>query len=349
MARMPLDFPSWYATLEAGQNGDATARWAGVAKAIADPKVDEVEAFVRLAFKSRQPADATVRTRITDNIRAGDPTFGSEAVDRELQILAASALVARLVPSGIAAIAITTAALDGARRPDLPMDLPTLAETAVREKAKSSRARVPITPLVATEIDWVLAEEGEANATPLEQLDALHSAAEEALTASVKNANDVILQLIQRQELIDEELQMLWWLMAGETSSGVAFGEVKADQRPFVIAEELARRTARLPGPMAIPALLSRSGLSRKTKIKIVDAVNAMEDHWCAEMAGRPTISPVTNPLHEAIRRRVETGRGPDWSKNWAAVCGIDEGYALPALRLAELFYRERLLLTGVA
>jgi len=139
---------------------------------------------------------------------------------------------------------------------------------------------------------------------------------------------------------------MLWWLIGGQTASGQPIADLKPDARPFIVGEELATRTVRRPGPLAISALLSRAGLASKTKITVFEAVNAMDDAWCQKITGTLTVSPVTHPIHEAIRRRNETGSGPDWVKNWAAVCEIRESHALSPLRLGELFYRERLLLT---
>jgi hypothetical protein len=37
-------------------------------------------------------------------------------------------------------------------------------------------------------------------------------------------------------------------------------------------------------------------------------------------------------------------GPGDAWVAGWAASVGIDRAYSLPALTMAELFYRERLL-----
>lgn len=349
MTRMLQDFPAWYATLEVAQGATATARWAGVAKALEKPQVDEVEALIRLALKSRQLPNDAVKARIVGNIAAGDPTFGTVAADRELQVLAAAALVARLIPSDIAALALTTAGLDGARKPALPMDLVAMAENAVREKSKSSRSRVKVATLSAEPIEWELPEEEDETPDALVSLQALKDAAETALADTISKASEVIVQLARRQELVDEELQMLWFLTSGELSDGGSQAELKTDQRPLAVADELARRTAARPGPMAIPALLSRASLNRKTKIKVADAINAMDDVWCKAMIGNLSISPVTHPIHEALRRRDETGRGADWIKGWAAASEIPENHSLSSLRLAELFYRERLLLTVAA
>ncbi|QUD90590.1 GTPase-associated system all-helical protein GASH [Phenylobacterium montanum] len=345
MVKMPQDFPIWYASLEAGQGSAAVTRWAGVADVIHNLQAQEIEALIRLALKSRQGPDESVKARIVENINRGDPTFGTVAAERELQILAAAALTVRLLPSDTAALALTTAGLDGARKPQLPMDLIAMAENAVREKSKTTRARVDVKAITVDAIEWPAAEDDGTDPDPLVALKALKAAADKALHGTIERASGIVSQLARRQELVDEELQMLWWLMSGELTDGSPQADLKLNERSLVVAEELARRTARRPGPMSIPALLSRSGLNRKTKINITDAVNAMSDAWCKAILSGTNISAVTHPIHEALRRRDETGQGPNWISGWAAVCEIPEDHALSSLRLAELFYRERLLL----
>jgi hypothetical protein len=343
MTNMPTDFPSWYETLEAGIGGKAATRWNGVAKAIAEAKAGDEEALIRLAFKSaRLKPEQAVANRIIESIRSGDPTFGTDAAEREIQILAASALVVQLKTSTFAGLALTTASMEGARKLDLPMDLIGMAENSVSEHAKTTRARTKVKPIAAAIVDWSITE-GQDTPTMLQSF---HTAVNKAINLSTNRFNESLQQAKNQQELTDEELQMLWWLIGGHTASGQPIADLQPDERPFIVGEELATRTVRHPGPLAITALLSRASLERKTKIKVIEAVNAMDNAWCRKIVDTLTISPVTHPIHEAIRRRNETGAGPNWVKNWAAVCEIHENHALSPLRLSELFYRERLLLT---
>jgi hypothetical protein len=55
--------------------------------------------------------------------------------------------------------------------------------------------------------------------------------------------------------------------------------------------------------------------------------------------------SPLSTPLHAAIKRQLETGAGEAWVPGWAASTDVDATHTLPSLILGELFYRERLLL----
>ncbi|WP_294642968.1 GTPase-associated system all-helical protein GASH [uncultured Aureimonas sp.] len=345
MTKMPAEFPTWYASLEAGEEGRAPARWQGVAKAIANPKVDEVEALIRMAIGGRQRPDSVVAARLLERISAGDPTFDPAGADREVQVLAASALVARLLPSDLAALALTTAHLDGARCPGLPMDLFGMAERAVRSKAQSSRERTRPQPVRAVPATWNPSEEELETLEPSAMVEGLQEAMNKAVAATVKAINEALEENGRALDRTDEELQMLWWLTGGHLSSGETIEGLKSLVRPFALGRDLAVRTRSRPGPMAIPALLTRGGLGRKGKIRIVEAVNAMADGWASSLVDGLVVSPVTHPIHEAFRRRNETGSGEDWIRNWSAVCEVPEDHALTPVRLAELFYRERLQL----
>ena len=144
----------------------------------------------------------------------------------------------------------------------------------------------------------------------------------------------------------DEELQMLWWLIGGHSSiCDSAFDDVPADARPLVLAKELADSTEFLPGPPSVKGILSRAGLTQRGRLRVSEAVNAADTEWLQQLMGEAQPSPVTTPLHEAIRRQLETGAGEAWIAGWAASTELDPAQSMSALALGELFYRERLLL----
>jgi hypothetical protein len=113
----------------------------------------------------------------------------------------------------------------------------------------------------------------------------------------------------------------------------------------LVFARELAMRTVSSPGPVAIAALLARSGLKSRGKLPIVAAANAVPAEWAATAVNELATSPVTTPIHFALDKRVEAGAPDAWSAHWSALCGLAADSSLPPLRLAELFYREHLFL----
>lgn len=72
-------------------------------------------------------------------------------------------------------------------------------------------------------------------------------------------------------------------------------------------------------------------------------AVNACDRDLLASFVDEIEPSPIAQPLHFAIKRKLETGDDTAWVAGWSAVTGIDSRYTLPGIELGNLFYRERL------
>jgi hypothetical protein len=143
----------------------------------------------------------------------------------------------------------------------------------------------------------------------------------------------------------DEELQMLWWLVGDRSwDLNCPFAKVPREQRPLVLAKELAGLTTILPGPLALGALLSRASIKDSDELSIASTVNACEDEWLRGVVDGLTPSPVTCPIHCAITRRLETGKGAAWVPGWAATTNLDSSAKQSSLQLAVMFYRERIL-----
>src|SRR5690242_8090984 len=71
----------------------ARRRWAGVTTLANDPGNDEIETWIRLAFKSRQTPTSQQLHSVRQAFTKADDGFDLQGNDRELQVLAASALV----------------------------------------------------------------------------------------------------------------------------------------------------------------------------------------------------------------------------------------------------------------
>ena len=146
----------------------------------------------------------------------------------------------------------------------------------------------------------------------------------------------------------DEELNMLWWLQGGRTRAGEVFGDVPREQRPFVLARDLAEATFDLPGASAIGSLLDRAGVKDDEPLEISAAIQALPIDWlriALPEADKHKASAVTSPLHEGIRRRLEVRGENSWVAGWAAVCDVPAAASLSPLQLADLFYCEQLLI----
>ena len=341
-------FRAWYGTVSMGEAEERLeARWEGVSTVISDADGDTVEALLRLAHASRHAPSAAVLEEIRQAFREVDDLFPMSDNDRELQILAAACLAALMEADrdagAFAALSATTAAFGIARKPNLPMDLCAIGDANASRLANLRRQR----PVISHRSDgrgstWdfskaaTKAKEGSWDAVA----EAFELAGNAARTAHERAMG--ALECFLRVQ--DEELDMLWWLTGQRSADfGCGFNAIPVNARPLVLAKELADLTKFLPGPAGVEGILSRAGLAGQS-VRIVDAVTAADAQWLQALVGESPPSPLTTPLHDGIRRQLETGPGEAWTAAWAATVGVNAGYELAPLALAKLFYRERLL-----
>lgn len=354
---MHVDFPRWYRDVGVGEDGDRRERrWGGVLNVVQEVEWATVEALIRLAFGTKQTPAASSVQLIRDCFKEADDAFDMSGNERELQILAASCLAflmesAEEKQSAAAALAVTTTSFNGARPTTLPMDLPARAESAISRNGDKARQRSTYGNLAITAVvpnfDTAVAkveEQPDSNGIVL----AFKQVAATIQTAFKNSAVRQNKALASARDLIriqEEELSMLWWLTGQRSEDcGCAMDQVPADAQPFVFANELANMTEFPPGPPSIRAILSRTGIKEKKKITVAAAVNAPSSDWLQALESSQ-VSPVTTPLHFAVERQLETGAGDAWVPGWSAVANINAATPLPYLTIAELFYRERLLL----
>ena len=356
---MHPDFPRWHNSVELGSDKSRQElRWAGLSDLVKATKTNEdVEALIRLAFKSRQTAKSVQIEKIRKAFYEPDRTFEMGGNDRELQVLTAATLaILMMQDSNVgaeAALATTTASLAGGRKPDLPMDLSILAKGAIDQAAGTNRKRPDLAAycrLSAGNIDF-----GKAGKRAKEQPDGEGFA--EALTlaaTAVKGAfgkmirqhTSLALALTRILRVQDEELQMLWWL-TGRRSFDLdcTFDAVPLEARPLVFAKELSASTEFLPGPASVKGLLSHAGLEDSEKIMLSRVINAADATWLRTYMPEYEPSPVSTPIHYGIKRQLETGVGDTWIDGWAAAVGVDKNFAVSPLMLGFLFYCERLFI----
>ena len=183
-------------------------------------------------------------------------------------------------------------------------------------------------------------------ATIVTALDTLKAASDKAARVTAIRASRVMDCLASYVMAADEELQMLWWTVGDRSIDlNVPFGSVPAAAQPLVFAHELADLTVRVPGPPAVDALLARAGLKLRSQLAVSAAIAAVSEDWIGMVLEGVVPSPVTSPIHEALRRRQETGSGEAWLAGWAASTGLPSTSGLTPMAVARQFYRERLLL----
>jgi hypothetical protein len=353
---MHESFAQWYAAVSVDDDhARRDARWVGVSTIVGRADRSAIETLLRLAHKSRQAPPAAAVQAIRQAFKDADDTFQMNGNDRELQVLAAVGLAvlmqANATAGAPAALAATTAGLHGARNPDLPMDLAAHGEAAILRWGDANRKRPPI----ASQFGDVPAFDFEQAAKKMQEVQNWDGATQ-AFKLAAEATGSATKSLAERQARLahvldrvlrvqDEELQMLWWLIGQRSVDyDCGFEAVPMDVQPLVFASELARDTKYLPGPPSVAGILSRAGLAERKNIPISRAINAAKSEWLRGLVGEADVSPVSTPLHEAIKRQLETGAGDAWVAGWAASTGVDKDHPLSALTLGNLFYRERLL-----
>lgn len=354
---MHSEFARWYQSVDIGKDAELyQKRWEGLLETVTEINKDEVETLIRLAYQTRQQPTQDSTQTIRQHFRDHDETFEMSGNDRELQVLAGATLAVMMESPGIdeaerAALAITTTAMGNGRKTDLPMDLAALGEQAMETLGNNNRRRPSLA--VSDKAPELAFESSIAKVTEIQNWEGVKEAFALAavttqkalgkLALRQKNALNNVAKFIEVQ---DEELQMLWWL-TGQYSEdyNCAFNKVPSDAQPFVFASELAEATQVLPGPSSVKAILSRAVQRLRSKIRISDAVNALEPDWLERAIAESDPSPVSTPLHFAIKRQLETGAGDAWIAGWAAATGVGQNFTLPRITLSELFYRERLLM----
>lgn len=352
---MHADFPKLYSEIST-DNAQRALRWTGVEAFSRSYTPARIEMLSRLTFDTKPPAGGLQQDDLATELDAfrkafsdADPSIEQGA--RQDQILAAAVLMQYFVTTSMAAMAVTTTACGGARKASLPVDLVTAAENALSLLAADRRKRLDLgkVEIEAVVLEYDLDFSAAQVNTPTSfqgVFDQLAGAVDQALADVVDKFNASTKLLVDSGKKADEELDMLSWVF-GQRSllPGQPFADVPADQKPLVFARDLASLTTIYPGPNSVPALLARAGVKSTGKLRIVDAVNAVSDHWAAVVLKNRTPSPATSPIHFALVKRQETGSGDGWHAGWAAITGIDLGVAMSPMALAELFYREILWL----
>jgi hypothetical protein len=348
------EFARWYRTVDFGDDTERyQRRQTGLLNLAHQAEEADIPGLVKLAFRAKQPPSKLELDKILKPFRDADTAFDAGSNGRELQILAGATLHAMMIDGGttggIAALAATTAGLNGARRPELPIDLISAAEAALGTIADQMRERQDIASTLnvpAVNFDKATAKARENSWESVAQAFGLAaSAAQEAMAALV---NRIAAALNDANTVIgiqDEELDMLWWLV-GERSwdQDRAFSDVAPRARPLTFGKELASLTKFPPGPRSVKSLLSRAGLKEADRLSVPAVVNACGTEWLRPLVSEKEPSPVIHPIHFAIKRKLETGEDQVWVNNWAAVAGVSAGHEIGALMLGTLFYRERLL-----
>ena len=360
MAQPPVmtpEFASWYAQTFMEEGPRREMRWQGVVSMAAKATHITTEVLVRLAFQTKVPPAGRKSENLADayqtvlsTLQGGDTSFDPAQSARELQILAAAALERAFDRLPDAALAVTTTSFGTARKAELPMDLVGLAENALatlsgrgHERVQADKLKIPDSK-IAFEVSQA-AVDAMAGEQLKAQFEGLRNAAASSIKRVIDEQNRINAALHRRMMLDEEELQMLWWLIGGYSRlEDQPFKEIDPSFRPLALALELATMTAVSPGPSSIRAMLARSAVG-SDDLTVRSAVNAASGDWAKSEGGSKRISPATTPIHFALEQRSELGATDAWQAGWEGLTNLSADMPLPAVELAELYYREHLYL----
>ena len=347
------EFARWYGSVNLGDDQKVPrARWKGITTIVREADRNTIEGLLRLVHQSRQRPAPNVVDKIRQAFKRADAAFEMIGNDHELRVLAASCLAVMMKTDdfigAVAAVTATTAGFGGVRRPDLPMDLSALGEIAIIRLGDIHCVRPSLedymrVPRVDLNLHKAVTEYSAGN---IEEAFKIVSAKVRGAVNKLAHTQASAVREIGRfLSIQDEELQMLWWLISHRsTVLDCSFSDVAVHVRPLVIASELAEHTVFLPGPPSVNGLLSRAGLKEEESVRVVNAVSEADFDWLETLVAEVEPSYVSTPLHAAIKRQLETGRGTKWVPGWAASAEVEDDYTMSCLALGNLFYRERLL-----
>ena len=354
---MTDEFSRWYRLVSISANRDLLdARWRGVVDLVANADAKSIETMLAIALRTKQRPRAADLAALRGPFKVADDLFDMEGNDRELEILSATALATLFKydhdTSARAALATTTASCLGIWTADFPLDLATAAESAIWRISEGRRTRPDLSKSSIERVSQIGLDQDSINNikqtfgadTVTVALAMLAKKAEAASNELLTSIDSAVRSMNTFTAIQDEELQMLWWLFGGRSKKmDCPFSRIPDEAQPMVLAAELADATEFLPGIASAKPFLSRAGLKEFKRYSIPAAVNACNRGLLAAFIDGIDPSPVTQPLHFAIKRRLEIDDGTSWVAGWSGMTGVDSDHALPGIELGNLFYRERL------
>jgi hypothetical protein len=339
---MHKSFADWYQVAAIKPTSEMLAkRWAAVEAMAKWEKGSLLQDLVRL-IRGTCPADASIRTTVTEAARGADNTFSARDNDAELRILAGATSVsileapserADLVGLGLIASSFQETQGDQVAREFFAYARQYLSNEAVRVRASGQRPVVP-DPIELKEKDPLGAFRTAMTNSPdhkqtAEPVVALVTAATAAVGTLLR---DHAAHVYGELDALREESNMFWWVFSGYSRElSQPFSALGLPATCLVAAKELSDLTQLFPGPRAAPALLDRvlrdvvtevatakprKGSSGEANtIRISDAVNAAPRDWRTKWiaACAPAAARELTPLLTAVQTSLATEDAKDW------------------------------------
>ena len=356
---MHREFVTWYSHVALENDPSLfSARWESVSKLVNEGKyeycTDLLDTFMCKPGATSGPAGDLMREAFT----ASDPTFPPSGNEAEMALLAEIILALILdqqehsASVGYIACLVYSALHGGGVEVNSRTGLLARAQHTMRFQGNEARKRRPLpdapknfTP--AIKIDDCFEEEVTDLAnieTAKAILNKIVGKTARALGKFAQCAHEERRSLERELRIQGEELELLWWASNGQSgTTREQFSSMPGRGRPLIAAYEAANLTQFCPGPASIAGLLEKAGLKAHKKVALSEIVNQCDIDWLCEI--QPKNVTATTPIHLAIDLRLPSPNSTAWSAHWSALTGIDPDKRCSEVRIAELFYQERLVL----
>lgn len=319
----------------------------------------DVLALVRRAFGLGQPAASA---GFLTNMQDEDPTFDVQAEDVEAGLLA-GAILDRTIEeegdqSGVAALAVVTAAACGLRR---PMDYDGLVGEAERMLAVIQGSSTGAPPnrtyskqprAFAEALEAIPANTGNYfnHASPhvVKALAELGKYAEAGALAAAANDN-IVLAYVGR---LERELRLYWWVTGGWSSDAAKpFRRMSLTEAALRGGKELADKAFNEVGLFAAPAMLDmilergrdEDGLVAASLDDIAKTGDLAWRRNVFSAAGSGALSDIL-VVSTALHLASESEDADDWHPRFRRMTGIGVEAALDPVSLSVQLYRECLV-----
>lgn len=363
---MHAKFADWYGPVSFGTDGEKLSlRWKSVESFLGNCDHETLLELVRLVFGRKLLSNDSLDS-FRSYFKKVDATFLTEGNDKELRALASSVLALLCVDDQydkgnitLVTLAILTTSACGFRKVDVEMDLVGMASERMYANGVESRSRLVIATTLPTNKN-AIKKSFEDAISPLEVsynhtnavrvMTGLGSATGTHLINIQKGANDIFSRMGRLLRIQDEELQILWWIVGGWSRKwNSAFGDIGDDEKPILLAEEVAELSAEIIEPPSLKSIFFRAGLSEPAGLSIAEAVNSCGVDNLEQLTIPSDLCNSIFPIHSAMGLAKNAGGGKSWVSLWREVSGIKASSKPSPIDFAIQVYRERKLMTFTA
>ncbi len=286
-------------------------------------------------FYGISPSDKNFMKIFVEIFTKADPTFSTSGKNNEIRVLA-----------GCAALHYSNTEADDHDSLDVKLSFVTLA-------CKGKGLVAPIPDIVQTcQNDLIEASKKLRSKLISSSASKANPQVEPTVEKPIQALNTKVQNLVPAFNLLQEELDILWWLFGERTRSHEAhFSENSHGVNALVTAHDLAELISFRPGPFASEAFLLKAIASSKgkmpSKITLRDAINKIPLKWAEQIKldfGDATLLNLC-PLHTCVAYFAEVSGEKAWEARVTSnnVIDLDSSLSLPDLTVQ--FYQECLLL----